>query len=304
MGPVGRDRRGQLGTVSPPGAAPAGRMPDVIVFNHIPKTAGTTMKHVLWRAVGSRRVLTSLAEDHRERLAAIAAELDRELERPCAIAHHIGFGIEARLPARHSYRAFTFLRDPVERTVSRYWHYRAAAPRASGREPSEPLEEWLQTDVIHRYNSQAGFLGGLWTRHNLDGAPLQRAAFDDELLAVAKRNLESHAVIGLAERFDESMLLLRGAFGWPLRKTTYRRANRSNRQRPLTAAELAAVRANNELDLELYEFGRELFEARLAARCEDRERRLRHFGRLNRAYGRLYPATVPARVVARSLRRS
>lgn len=275
---------------------------EVILFNHIPKTAGTTMKHVLWRAVGSDRVLTSLGEDHPDRVAAIAAELDRDLDRPYAIASHVGFGVEERLPARHSYPAFTFLRDPVQRTISRYWHYRSAPRRAAGLEPSQPLEEWLQSDVLHRYNSQAGFLSGLWTRHHLDGAPLARSDFDSELLAAAQRNLETHAVVGLAERFDESMLLLRDGFGWPLRKTTYRRANGRSRPRELTAAELDAVRANNELDLELYEFGRALFERRLRARCADRELRLRRYRRLNRAYGRVYPVTAPARAVARSLR--
>jgi hypothetical protein len=275
---------------------------EVILFNHIPKTAGTTMKHVLWRAVGSDRVLTSLGEDHPERVAAIAARLDRDLERPYAIASHVGFGVERRLPARHSYPAFTFLRDPVQRTISRYWHYRSAPRRAAGLEPAQPLEEWLEGEVLHRYNAQTGFLGGLWTRHHLDGEPLERARFDRKLLAAAKRNLETHVVVGLAERFDESMLLLGDAFGWPLRKTTYRRANGRSRERELTPRELEAVRANNELDLELYEFGRDLFESRLRARCADRERRLRRYRRANRAYGRVYPVTAPARAVARSLR--
>ena len=281
-------------------------MSEVILFNHIPKTAGTTMKHVLWRVVGSDRVLTALGEDHRERVAAMAVELDRDLDRPCAIASHVGFGVERWLPSRHSYPAFTFLRDPVARTTSRYWHYRSVRG-GPGAEPVLPLEDWLEEKVLHRYNSQTGFLGGAWTRHHLEGAPLTRASFDSQLLADAKRNLEAHPVVGLAERFDESMLLLRKAYGWPLFKSTYRRVNvgpAGARRAALTARQLEAVRANNELDLELYEFGRELFESRLAAACADREGRLRRYRLANRAYARVYPATVPARVLARSLRRA
>jgi hypothetical protein len=286
-------------------------MSEVILFNHIPKSAGSTMKQVLWRAVGSDRVLPSLVHrEHRERVAAIATELDRDLDGRYAIASHVGCGVEERLPARHAYPAFTFLRDPIERTLSRYWHYRSGpgSPDPARRlREGMSLEEFLEETTMHSYNAQTGFLGGLWARHHLDDEPLTRARFDRKLLAEAKRELEAHRVVGLTERFDETLFLLRRSFGWPLHKTTYRRANvgAARRQAPRPSErELEAVRASNELDIELYELARELFEARLASEGRASERSLRSFRRLNRAYGRVYPATVPARAVARSVRRS
>jgi hypothetical protein len=281
-------------------------MAEVILFNHIPKTAGTTMKHVLWRAIGTPRVLISVGEAHGELIPEFAARLDRNLDRRHAIVTHVGFGVERWLPARHSYPAFTFLRDPISRTLSRYWQYRLVLSRTPAK-PALSLEEWLDDLVLHRYNAQTGFLSGLWTSHYLEGAPLTREQFDRQALGDAKRNLESHQVVGLTERFDESMLLLRDRFGWPLFKSTYRRVNvisGGSRVSELTGGELEAVRAANELDLELYEFGRELFESQLATRCPDRDRRLHHYRRANTAYTRLYPATIPARRVVRSLRRA
>jgi hypothetical protein len=281
---------------------------EVILFNHIPKTAGSTIKHVLWRAVGSDRVLHSLAHGaHRERIAVITAQLDRDLDGPYAVVSHVGCGVERWLPRRHIYPAFTFLRDPEQRVVSRYWHYRAAPHRAGDAERLMSLEEWVERKTLHSFNAQTAFLGGLWARHHLEGVPFERSQFDERLLAEAKRNLESHLVVGLTERFDETLLLLRGAFGWPLRKTAYRRANSGpapRRRASLSAGERAAVLASNELDADLYRFGRELFESRLAARMSDRDRRLRSFRRLNRAYGRVfYPMTLPARTLARAVRR-
>jgi hypothetical protein len=288
---------------------------EVILFNHIPKSAGSTMKHVLWRAVGADRVLSSLVHRaHRERIAAIAAELDRRLDGRYAVASHVGCGVEEWLPARHSYPAFTLLRDPIERTVSRYWHYRSGpnyrsdAGRAAGskRMPAGmSLERFLDESVLHSFNVQTAFLGGLWARHHLEGAPLTRSRFDERLLAEAKRKLESHAVVGLTERFDETLLLLRDAFGWPRRRTTYRRMNvgSAGRRSGLGDRDREAVRASNELDIELYEFAQELFESRLAERVSDPDRRVRGFRRLNRAYDRVYPVTLPARALAKSVRR-
>jgi hypothetical protein len=263
------------------------------------------MKHVLWRVAGGERVLFSGTIGlHRERIAAIAERLDRPLDAPYAIVAHTGFGVEERLPARHSYRRFTVLRDPVERTVSELFYARDDR----GNLPAEMgLDRFLEEELLRSYNSQTAFLAGLTTRHHLDGMPLRRSQFDRELLERAKRNLEAHEVVGLTERFDETLLLLRNAYGWPLARTLYRRANvgAARRRAPrLAPAQLEAVRAANELDQELYEWGRELFGTRLAAEVPDHPRRLRRFRRLNGAYDRIYPiAYPPARAIVRSARR-
>jgi hypothetical protein len=271
---------------------------EVILFNHIPKTAGTTMNRVLWRAVGRDRVLASYPT-RPERLAEIRRELDRCLDRRHAVASHIGCGIEKRLPERHSYPAFTLLRDPLERTLSRYWHYRAPKQPQQGRDrfpPGLSLEEFLDASPRVSFNAQTGFLGGLWAGYHLDDAPVTREQFGPDLLARAKRSLESHAVVGLTERFDETLLLLGAAFGWPRRKMFYIPANIGSSGRgsaKLTPGERDALLASNRLDLELYEFGRELFEARLEEGVPPGA--LASFRRLNRAYAGAYPATSRAR---------
>jgi hypothetical protein len=269
---------------------------EVILFNHIPKTAGTTMNQVLRRAVGGDRVLAAYPT-RRERVAKISRELDRSLDRRFAVASHVGCGIERRLPERHSYPAFTLLRDPLERALSRYWHYRAPKqPQWQRIPPGLSLEQFLDVSTRVSFNPQTGFLGGVWAGYFLEGVPVTREQFGPDLLARAKRNLESHAVVGLTERFDETLLLLGAAFGWPRRKLFYRRANvRSTERRSasLTQSERDALLASNELDLELYEFGRELFEARLAEGVPPGA--LASFRRMNRAYAGAYPATSRAR---------
>src|SRR5262245_13055450 len=98
-------------------------MSEVILFNHIPTTAGSTMKHVLWRAVGGDRVFFSVTiGKHRENVATIVEKLDRPLQAPCAVVAHTGVGLEERLPARHRYSRFTVLREPVQRTISEFFY--------------------------------------------------------------------------------------------------------------------------------------------------------------------------------------
>ena len=193
-------------------------MSEVILFNHIPKTAGSTMKHVLWTAVGGGDRVPFSMEFHDERVPEIYRRLDRPLQGRHAVVAHTGFGLQDRLPDRHDYRMFTILRDPVQRTISEFFFARDDR----GRLPADiSLYDFLQDDLLRSFNSQTAFLGGLSAHHHLDGVPLRRDQFDEGLLDRAKKNLAAHNVVGLTERFDETLLLLRDGYEWPLRKTLY-----------------------------------------------------------------------------------
>ena len=275
-----------------PGVSRPSPMAEVILFNHIPKTAGSTLKHILWSAVGGDRVLFSMGF-HDERLPGLREQLDRPLAGPHALVAHTGYGLHERLPGRHEYPAFTILRDPVERTVSEYFAGVSKGRIAEG----TPIEDFLADDVYRSFNRQTAFIGGLSARHNLDRVPARRDQYDAELLERAKRNLEAHEVVGLTERFDETLLLLRDAYGWSAVSTLYAPVNVSDRRRVApdpSASELTSIRAANALDIELYEHARGLFEAGLAAQQSDPERRLRRFRRLNGAYRRGHPILDPS----------
>jgi Galactose-3-O-sulfotransferase len=270
-------------------------MAEVVLFNHIHKTAGSTMKHVLWRNFGSARV-AFLMSDHGAGLPELRRRLGDPARTPGAVVAHTGYGLHERLPIEHDYRQFTMLRDPVDRTVSAFFFVRDEL----GAEID--LDEFLTEMPLESLNSQTAALAGLHADHQIDGRALARADFDAELLERAKHNLASHEVVGLTQRFDESLVLLREAYGWPLHRTLYVRANVGvGRQRGrLSPAELGRVAANNELDLELYAYAVELFEARLTSRAPDHEARARRHRRLNAIYGASYP---PARALVTGVRR-
>src|SRR5438876_9976046 len=93
----------------------------LLVFVHIPKTAGTTISTILHHHYGprSRRINTSGAAHDagrlQERVTAALAEPTVQV-----VQGHISFGVSELLPADARYA--TLLRDPVERTLSEFHH--------------------------------------------------------------------------------------------------------------------------------------------------------------------------------------
>jgi hypothetical protein len=109
----------------------------------------------------------------------------------------------------------------------------------------------------HRQNLQCSLIAGIKS----NGKCEERA------LDVAKENLaKSFSVVGLSERFEESLMLMAKTFGWKIPFYENRKVSKTRPQVDPTAIEM--IREHNRLDLELYEFGRKLFEASLAKKEE------------------------------------
>jgi hypothetical protein len=125
-----------------------------------------------------------------------------------------------------------------------------------------------------------------------------------EMLGCAKRNLRSCTVVGLAERFDETVLLLRKAYGW--RMPFYVRSN-IGKHRPhnksVPADALRQIEAANQLDIVLYEYARELFEAQVRQHGPTLERDLRLFRAANCLWQRWHAAKrLPRQVLVALLK--
>ena len=85
------------------------------------------------------------------------------------------------------------------------------------------------------------------------------------MLARAKNNLqEAFDVVGLAERFDETLLLLKNAFHW--RHIFYVKLNVTRvrpQQNEVPPETQRLIQEHNQLDLELYRHAQELFTEQL-----------------------------------------
>jgi hypothetical protein len=222
-------------------------------FIHIPKTAGSTLEGIIAAQYppGSVLNLRQNAVSHDERTARLRA-LPLGIRIVCG---HLHYGFLAAVP--RPARAFTMLRDPVERVISLYY-YIAREPRHATHEAFKRGEITMEKLARRQGRAQACFLAGITPR---DAMP------DAELVARAKENLERNmTAVGITERFDESLLLYNRALGWKvggyIRENVTR--NRPTQDR-LAEADLAVIRAHSSVDQAIYEFARTLFEQRVAA---------------------------------------
>jgi hypothetical protein len=234
----------------------------LLVFVHVPKTAGTTLRTVMSmnepgarsRALGnvfkggggiSKGLIDRLRKDQGPDLRGVGL-----------VRGHFPLGIREHLPKDRELRCFTFLREPADRTLS---HYFAIREHGRGyRLPPLPadatVEDALERGYIHD-NVQTRMLSGL-------AEPFGEV--DEEMLEQAKHNLrEELAFFGLTERFDESLVLAKHRLGF--RSLLYKTKGRVNTTRARGADVppdlLEAAQACNRYDIELYRDAEQLFGA-------------------------------------------
>lgn len=263
------------------------RKGDVLVFEHIPKNAGSTFRTVLSRWFGDTHVKHTNVFDPKPRLKRLQARFSDDPPIR-ALSTHIGYGLHERLPGDLHYVHFTFLRDPVDRTISHYYY----ALDKGKIEEGTSLIDFCNMDApaifpIWPRNFQTVFLSGLRVRALLDGELPGPEDHAEALLEQAIRNLDTFPALGLVSRYEESLLLFGHTFGWPLSALCYVTVNKGTRrprQVELTDEEREVVMRVNKLDFALYQHAERRFERLLAERVPDVPGQLRVLRRLNRAY--------------------
>jgi hypothetical protein len=262
-----------------------------VVFLHIGKTAGSSVRKVLFRNVPDDRVVW--IRQPRERphgflgdhvMRDLAALDEEERRRARLVVGHMYFGVHELIPGECVY--FTMLRDPVSRAVSQYAHVlRRTNHRfhelvnAEGMGLSEYITSGVATETD---NSQTRAIAGDVT------TPF--GACTPEMLERAKANIDRHfALVGLVERFDETLVQLQSTFGWNrLRNVRANVAPRS--QRPeVTEFDCDVIREQNRLDVELYAYAADRFQQGIIddPSFEARLRRYRRANALYQPWGRM-----------------
>lgn len=246
-----------------------GEVGRLLVFVHIPKTAGTTLNSILahqylpndiyeimmrgmsWIAPRQTMLPRPLISFSKLRRFKSALKNQHNLQ---VIHGHFDMSLGKHLPSNAEF--VTLLRDPVERAISHYYHYRrlttdSVHPLAM----RSTLAEWVGTrGLVEMDNGQTRRLAGEM------GLPVGEVS--SLTLAKAKANLANKfAVVGLAERFAESQILLHRQFKWPYCRYPARNVDHHRLWRTEVSGEiLKIVEHCNRFDRELYRFAAELFE--------------------------------------------
>jgi hypothetical protein len=187
-------------------------MDRALLFLHIPKAAGATLRRLLVAVYGVDRVFWVKPGGEREQslkaLDAMPEEKKRQLK---VVTGHVKYGlVDPLLPQPLDY--ITLLRDPVERTRSLYQYVQGLA--------DHPLHELARGDLAtfatsprqaQVDNLQVRMLAGnlpigshRWTR------PVRRRDWWR-----ARRNLRRFVAVGVQERYGEFVKLLADRLDWP-----------------------------------------------------------------------------------------
>ena len=275
-----------------------------IIFLHIPRTGGLTLRHLLLRVYGQAAFAPEMEQrleyisylvgespEHRydpdrcwneqflRRFHALPPEAQASKR---VFIEHLGFGIHKQLgPSTY----ITLLRDPVDRVLALH-HLRHTRYQVT-----PVLRDHLADGRDHgvsNYQTRA------WTG---DTEALLFGKCTPTMLDVAKEHLVEHcAVAGVTELWDEAVLVMADIFGWP--QPYYRRHNlapgRTQRE-DLDGDVVAMIEEANVFDTELHRFARERFEALVARNYPDMERRLRRLRTGNVVWNKVHPRVTTAR---------
>jgi hypothetical protein len=233
----------------------------VILFLHNAKTAGRTLMSYLVRIYDSRDIFWPTSLHGLVQFTVRPPAFVRDLK---FIGGHFNFGIHE--PHFSDFVYFTLLREPVDRVAS-FYSYRKRSPQESDyrliNDNGLSLEQYVASGKAKETDN------GMVRRISGAGMKPRFGGCSPDLLDRAKANIQNHfIVVGLQERFPESLAILRSVFGWPEAPVGDVNVDLDRPGRKALAPEtVRLIERHNALDLELYRWAADRFEKRLAEDC-------------------------------------
>lgn len=241
-----------------------------LYFLHIPKTAGTSYRTYLEDHFDADAICPHLVVED------LLPRPPSELERYRLISGHHGWFLPGLLRAEPM--IVTVLRDPVARSLSHFYHQR----NTKGDWLHEIVRDWTFEQYVtspigmsELANFQVRHLAldrlqeDYWDHSELrdrDHEALMVKYSDPRLLDRAMERTERFAVVGIQERFDETLRLTAHTLGWPPRSAPPRlNPRRTERDEgDLTDRALEQLHRITAMDRALYERAAAGFAARVA----------------------------------------
>jgi sulfotransferase family protein len=261
---------------------PAAEDQPMLAFVHIPRTGGGTFSSAISKNY-SRLQGPGNFQKNPEATRNAVARIGRERIKK-AVGDHVPYGLYRRhLPADTRY--LTLLRDPVDRVLSHY-HFHAQAGRTPERGAQKLRTMWAALLNLERLDREGGeheeaivlepdaevsleeglrrripIYDNFMTRF-LGGGESLFGELPPDAVERAKENISQFWFVGIRERLDDSIILLGRKLGVGLMPYHHRHASQKRPPLDETPAELRElVATHNAMDIELYRFAREQFEA-------------------------------------------
>lgn len=247
----------------------------MIIFTHIPRTGGTTLQGIAARQYRQEEILRLYGDAIENPAWALRMPTVNELAELKLVSGHNAFGLHGHIEyvygGYESIDYLTILRDPIERAISVYEYIkRAKGHHLHQASQGLPLKEFvvcgITTELDNGMTRQISGTCGELPQAPWPDAPVPVGAMTRAHIEQAKAHLrDDYAVVGITERFEETVSLCQRKFGWTVDGYQSRNVSRNRRERwRFSADTMEVLEEHNRLDLELYEFGLQLFEAAVA----------------------------------------
>jgi len=233
---------------------PSGRKSSIPTFIHLPKTGGTTMLSIL-HSNAHNQERGFLKYGVPPFIWTLFQDIEQRRESLEFLGGHIGLSdlqavseLQSQDGQPMDFLPFTIMRNPNERLVS-FWAYLQDLHGVRNASITQVLSQMLP-DSMYRLLAPAG--------SNLDNPTATMEAIKNSLRS-------SFALVGLTERFEETLLLLKRQ--GILHDISFRKHKVLASERPsfdaLPLEVQQEITKQNGLDQQLYDFAKELFEEKL-----------------------------------------
>ncbi len=217
-----------------------------LLFLHIPRTGGTTLRDIVINQYTSKNVL----EVKRFKDVVEFNEKPEIYHGKQVVIGHFQYGIHHYLNSEPSY--ITFLRDPIKRVISTYTYARGNKKHKDHLfAENNSIDHYIMSGRNHMINNGiTKLIAGEW-----DNESIEYGSNPAWLLEKAQKHLDEHfLLVGITEHFNSSIVILSELLKWKI--PYYSLANRSKRKRmgiPMNQTTHNNIKELNHLDFKLYE---------------------------------------------------
>ncbi|TSC96842.1 MAG: hypothetical protein Athens071426_314 [Parcubacteria group bacterium Athens0714_26] len=249
-----------------------------LIFLHLTRTGGSTLRGIIERQINRGAAYRIKGNSIEKTIEDFKNFSQVERDKIKFLSGHMPLGLHKYFSVPCDY--ITMLRDPIEKVISEYY-YMKNFPQHTYYQTIKNMS--LKDHALSRVNSvvnyQARVLSDNWGMPHVESSPLPSNA-----LEVAKENLRKYfKVVGVMEKFDETLLVFKKVLGW---KNIYYIRNNVNAKRPLKSEisqdVLDIIKKNNALDIELHKLAGQLLEDSIKKYGPSFEEDLKRFRVINK----------------------
>lgn len=227
-------------------------MNKLIVFTHIPKTAGTFFQ--------KKFIEANVPSDKCYTTAGLKQFIQKSSDNYQLFYGHLPYGVHLLTP--RSVRYITLLREPIDRAISFYYSMKEVDIKIY----KHPFREYADSLTLKDFyknrnlqNVQTRFIAGLLSDKLYPKLPSQY--IDNFTLYLAQKNLVNY-IYGISDRLDESIELFTKKLSWtyPIDMIPYRKTKNRPTKDDLDQETIQILLKANALDIKLYEFAQNNFD--------------------------------------------